>query len=47
MNIASDKKIQIIEAAEKLFHHFGYSKTSLEDIVKEASLGKGTIYYYF
>jgi AcrR family transcriptional regulator len=42
-----DKKNQIIEAAEQLFHRFGYGKTSLDDIAREAGLGKGTIYYYF
>ena len=47
MNIASDKRNMIIEAAENLFHHYGYSKTSLEDIARSVSLGKGTIYYYF
>jgi len=43
----SDKKSLIIEVAEILFQRFGYSKTSLDDIAREASLGKGTIYYYF
>jgi AcrR family transcriptional regulator len=42
-----EKKAQIIEAAELLFHRFGYGKTSLDDIAREAGLGKGTIYYYF
>lgn len=42
-----DKKEQIIDAAEAMFHRYGYSKTSLDDIAKEAGMGKGTIYYYF
>lgn len=42
-----DKKEQIIEAAEAMFHKYGYSKTSLDDIAKEAGIGKGTIYYYY
>ena len=37
----------IINAAKELFVRYGYSKTSLDDIAKEAQLGKGTIYYYF
>ncbi len=41
------KKNQIISAAENLFHHYGYAKTSLEDIAREVALGKATIYYYF
>jgi len=47
MQEAKDKKQLILEAAEILLHKFGYSKTSLDDIAKEAGLGKGTIYYYF
>ncbi|MFO7659917.1 MAG: TetR/AcrR family transcriptional regulator, partial [Candidatus Cloacimonadaceae bacterium] len=44
---SSDKKNMIIAAAENLFRRYGYSKTSLEDIARDASLGKGTLYYYF
>lgn len=47
MQVCTDKKVLILDAAEALFHRYGYSKTSLEDIAKEAGLGKGTIYYYF
>ncbi|HOD17479.1 MAG TPA: TetR/AcrR family transcriptional regulator [Candidatus Cloacimonadota bacterium] len=42
-----EKKRQIIDAADNLFCRFGYAKTSLEDIAREAALGKGTIYYNF
>ncbi len=42
-----EKKNLIINAAANLFQRYGYSKTSLEDIARDASLGKGTIYYYF
>jgi AcrR family transcriptional regulator len=47
MHSSTDKKNQIVNAAENLFHRYGYSKTSMEDIAREAVLGKGTIYYYF
>ncbi len=47
MQEAKDKKQLILDAAETLLHKYGYSKTSLDDIAKEAGLGKGTIYYYF
>lgn len=47
MHENTDKKALIIEAADNLFHRYGYSKTSLDDIASEAGLGKGTIYYYF
>ena len=37
----------IIEAASKIFLRYGYQKTSMDDIAREAMIGKGTIYYYF
>jgi AcrR family transcriptional regulator len=37
----------IIDAAYKVFFKYGYQKTSMDDIAKEAMIGKGTIYYYF
>lgn len=42
-----EKRSMIINAAETLFERYGYQKTSLDDIAREAQLGKGTIYYYF
>lgn len=42
-----DKRNMIIKAAGDLFLRYGYAKTSLDDIAKEARVGKGTIYYYF
>ena len=38
---------QIQAAAEKLFLHYGFRKTSVDQIAKEAGIGKGTIYNYF
>lgn len=43
----SDKRELILSAAMNLFRRFNYDKTSMEDIAKEARIGKGTIYYYF
>jgi AcrR family transcriptional regulator len=37
----------IVDAAYKVFFRYGYQKTSMDDIAKEAMIGKGTIYYYF
>ncbi len=37
----------IIEAAVKLFSSNGYEKTSINDLAREAGVGKGTIYSYF
>jgi AcrR family transcriptional regulator len=38
---------QLVRAARQVFARFGYKKTSLEDISREARKGKSTIYYYF
>ena len=38
---------QIQAAAEKLFLHYGFRKTSVDQIAREAGIGKGTIYNYF
>ncbi len=46
-NIAPDKKNRIIAVATDLFAHFGYQKTSVNEIAREANIGKATIYYYF
>jgi AcrR family transcriptional regulator len=41
------KKEQIIEAARKLFHKYGFKKVSMDEIAKEAGVTKKTIYIYF
>ena len=41
------KREQVIEAARKLFHQFGFKKVSMEEIAKEAGVTKKTIYMYF
>jgi len=42
-----DKKIEIINAAISVFSTHGFHKAKIEDIAKEAGIGKGTIYEYF
>jgi AcrR family transcriptional regulator len=37
----------IIEAAVKLFSENGYEQTSVDQLAREAGIGKGTIYGYF
>lgn len=37
----------ILEAAVTLFSKNGFEKTSIEELAKEAGIGKGTIYTYF
>ncbi|RKQ33919.1 TetR/AcrR family transcriptional regulator [Oceanobacillus halophilus] len=41
------KQKQIIDAAQKLFIKKGYASTSIQDILKEAQIAKGTFYNYF
>ncbi|MCL2064757.1 MAG: TetR/AcrR family transcriptional regulator [Candidatus Cloacimonetes bacterium] len=43
-NVKSDA---ILEAATKLIVKYGYQKTSIDDICREAKIGKGTVYHYF
>jgi AcrR family transcriptional regulator len=47
MNQTRDKRQIILDIASRIFSHYGYGKTSLDDIATEAGVAKGTIYYYF
>jgi len=38
---------QLVQAARQVFARYGYKKTALDDIAKEARKGKSTIYYHF
>jgi len=38
---------QLVQAARQVFVRYGYKKTALDDIAREARKGKSTIYYYF
>lgn len=42
-----NKRKGILEAAIKLFSEKGYEQTSIEELAREAGIGKGTIYSYF
>lgn len=41
------RRLEIMEAAQRLFEQEGYTKTTIEAIIKEAQIAKGTFYYYF
>lgn len=41
------KRDEIINAAQKIFGHYGLKKTSMIDIANELSMSKGSLYYYF
>src|SRR5687768_4824261 len=42
-----EKQRSIIEAATTLFRRYGYRRTSVDLIAKEAQAAKGTVYAYF
>lgn len=42
-----EKRLDILNAAIKIFSKYGIHKAKIEDIAKEAGVGKGTIYEYF
>jgi len=43
----TDKAVCILKTAEKLFAAGRYHEVTLDDICKEAGVGKGTVYRYF
>jgi AcrR family transcriptional regulator len=45
--VASGRKNDILNAAEKCFSRFGYDKTTLDDIGKMVGINKVSLYYYF
>lgn len=42
-----ERKNEILNVAEKLFTTKGYEKTTVNDILREIGIAKGTFYYYF
>lgn len=42
-----ERKAEILDTAEMLFCTKGYSKTTINDILNEIGIAKGTFYYYF
>ena len=41
------KRVQILDAAEKLFYERGYDRTSVQDILTSLNMSKGGFYHYF
>lgn len=41
------RKQRILDAAANLFVHYGYDKTTVDDIAREAGVSKGAIYLHF
>ena len=42
-----ERKQQLLKIAYDMFLSKGYDNTSVDDIIKEAKIAKGTYYYYF
>jgi AcrR family transcriptional regulator len=44
---AESRRAEILDAALRVFGQYGYRRTSMDDIAREAGIGKGTIYLSF
>ena len=42
-----DVRQKILEAAEQRLWHYGFKKTTIDEIAADAGVGKGTVYLYF
>ena len=38
---------KILDAAERRLLHYGFKKTTIDEIAADAGVGKGTVYLYF
>ncbi len=47
VDVADERRAQIIEAALACFARKGYHRTKMDDIVAESGLSKGSLYWYF
>jgi AcrR family transcriptional regulator len=46
-DVSGERRAQIVEAALSSFLRRGYNNTTMDDIVAESGLSKGTLYWYF
>ncbi|MDL1899078.1 helix-turn-helix transcriptional regulator [Anaerolineae bacterium CFX7] len=46
-NVSAARKAQILDAAAAVFARKGFYQASMDDIVEEAGLSKGALYWYF
>ena len=47
VDVSAERKQQIFQAAMTCFNRNGYFQTTMDDIVAESGLSKGTLYWYF
>jgi AcrR family transcriptional regulator len=43
----NERKKEILDTAQRLFYENGYEQTSVNTIIEEIGISKGTFYYYF
>ena len=46
-NLEEKKKLSIINAGFTVFAEYGYTKASVDEIVRTAGISKGSLFYYF
>ncbi len=46
-SMKANKKAEIIEVANKLFSQKGYNATTMNDLLNELNIAKGTLYHHF
>lgn len=44
---AEERRIELLETAQRLFFSEGYETTTIERIIQEVGIAKGTFYHYF
>ena len=42
-----ERRLEIIQTSERLFREVGYAKCSVDMIIRDIGIAKGTFYYYF
>lgn len=45
--LQGDIRTKILDAARDRMHHYGFKKTTIDEIAADAGVGKGTVYLYF
>ena len=46
-DVSEERRNQILEAATTVFARLGFHRARMDDIVQEARLSKGALYWYF
>jgi AcrR family transcriptional regulator len=45
--LPTDPRVALLDAAERLLMRFGYRRMTVDDLAREAGIGKGTVYLHF